>query len=231
MTLNTRLATVTALLITVVGLPLPVRADPITLTGGTVQVSVGISSARITFIGDGLFLRTATEDFSTDIAQGPFPEGTSISLGGVWHPTDTHGGEAIFNGVHYPELFFGFSTSGGTFVTPPAMLTGEGAHTVTVPFTFSGFVSAFANPNAGSDDTPVFTTMLIGSGTARAAFFGLPPEGGFPALQSPIELPGADFQLEYVFSPSPVPEPGTLMLLGTGALVIAAARYRSRSKP
>jgi hypothetical protein len=75
MTLNTRLATVTALLIAVVGLPLPVRADPITLTGGTVEVSVGISSARMTFIGEGLFLRVTTEQLSTAIAQGPFSGG------------------------------------------------------------------------------------------------------------------------------------------------------------
>jgi hypothetical protein len=231
MTLNPRLATITALLLAVVGFPAAVRADPITLTGGTVQVAVGISSARLTFIGDGFMVRTATEQFFAAINQFPFPEGTSVSLGGEWRPTDMHGGEATINGVHYPELFFGISTSGGTFVTPSVMLTGEGAHTVTVPYTFSGFVTAFASSNAGADDIPVFATTLTGSGTARAAFFGLPPEGGFPALQSPIELPGADFQLEYVFSPSPVPEPGTLMLLGTGALGIAVARYRARSKP
>jgi hypothetical protein len=39
---------VTALLLALVGLPVPLRADPITLTGGTVEVAVGIHSARIT---------------------------------------------------------------------------------------------------------------------------------------------------------------------------------------
>ncbi len=229
MTANTRLATVTTFFLALFGLPLPLRADPITLTGGTVQVGVGIHSARITLVGDGFLVRTATEDFAAPIAQGPFLEGTSINLGGLWHPTDMHGGEGTFNGVHYPELFFGISTSGGTFVTPTVTLTGEGPHTVTAPFTFSGFVTAYATSNAGSEDMPVFTTTLIGSGTARAAFFGLPSQFGIPALQSPIELPGADYQLEYVFSSSPVPEPGTLVLVGAGVLGIAAARHRSRS--
>jgi hypothetical protein len=228
MTLNPRLATVTLGLLALFGLPFPLRAEPITLTGGTVQVAVGISSARINLTGDGFSVRTGTEQFFADINQGPFPEGTSISLGGVWSPTDLRGGEATFNGVHYPELYFGIGQSGGTFVTPFVTLTGEGAYTVTAPFTFTGFITAFATPNA---DTAVFTASLVGSGTARAAFFGLPPENGSPALHSPIDLPGADFQLEYIFSPSPIPEPGTWMLLGTGVLGLAAARYRARSKP
>jgi hypothetical protein len=197
------------------------------VTGGAVQVDVGIHSARITFIGDGFLVGTGTEDFFAAIARSPFPEGSSVSLGGVWRPTDMRGGEGTFNGVHYPELYFGILQSGGTFVTPSVMLTGQGAHTVTAPFTFSGFVTAFATPEPGPDDVPVFTTTLRGSGTARAAFVRYPPDGSL----SPATLPGADdFQLEYVFSPSPVPEPGTWVLLGTGVLGIAAARHRSQLK-
>ena len=70
---------------------------------------------------------------------------------------------------------------------------------------------------------PVFTTALIGSGTV-----GVSTD---PVLHSPTSLPGTDFDLEYVFSPSAIPEPGTLVLLCTGVLAIAAARYGSRSKP
>jgi hypothetical protein len=64
MPLNTQLTTVTFLL-ALVGLPVPLRADPIMLTGGTVEVAVGIPSARITLIGDGFRLRTGTENFLT----------------------------------------------------------------------------------------------------------------------------------------------------------------------
>jgi hypothetical protein len=193
---------------------------------------VNINTARIAFLGDDFLVRTATEDFFTSIGSNwPFPAGTPIDLGGAWRPTDTRVGEAVFNGVHHPELFFGFGPSGGTFVTPSVILTGYGRQTVTLPFTFSGFVTAFETANPGPEDEPVFTTALVGRGTARAGFVGFPPEGQFPGAYSPIELEGADFQLEYVFSqPEPIPEPGTLALLGTGALGIVAARHRCRSR-
>jgi hypothetical protein len=229
MPLNTQLTTVTAFLLALVGLPVPLRADPITLTGGTVEVAVGIHSARITLIGDGFRLRTGTENFLTALMASPFPEGTTVNLGSEWHPADEFAGEATFNGVHYPQLYFGLPPTGGTFVAPSVTLTGEGLHTETVPFTFSGVLAAYATPS--TFDAPVFTTALIGSGTVRAAFFGVPAQFGDPVLHSPVTLPGTDFDLEYVFSPSPIPEPGTLMLLCTGVLAIAAARYRSRSKP
>jgi PEP-CTERM motif len=223
-----RVTTLAVALVALVALPRPLRADPIAITGGTVQVAVGISSARITFLGDEFMVRTGTEDFRTTLSQSPFPAGTSINLGGVWHPTDTRGGEAIFNGVYYPELNFGFSTSGGTFVTPSVTPTGLGEQILAVPFTFSGFVTAWATPNPGPEDVPVFSVDLFGGGTATAALFGLPPEHGLAALYSPIELPGADYQLLYAFSPgaAPVPEPGTIMLLGTGVIGLLGLRYR-----
>jgi PEP-CTERM motif len=224
-----RVTTLAVALVALVALPRPLRADPIAITGGTVQVAVGISSARITFLGDDFMVRTGTEDFRTSLgSDSPFPAGTSINLGGVWHPTDTRGGDAIVNGVYYPELYFGFSTSGGTFVTPSVTPTGLGEQILAVPFTFSGFVTAWATPNPGPEDVPVFSVDLFGGGTATAALFGLPPEHGLPALYSPIELPGADYQLLYAFSPgaAPVPEPGTIMLLGTGVIGLLGLRYR-----
>jgi hypothetical protein len=164
--------------------------------------------------------------------QSPFPAGTSVTLGGVWQPTDIRGGQAIFNGVYYQQLYFGFGQSGGTFVTPPVTPTGLGEQIVSVPFTFTGFVSAFATPNPGPGDAPVFSANLFGGGTATAAFFGLPPENGIPALYSPTVLPGADYQLLYAFSPgaAAVPEPGTVMLLGTGVIGLLGLRYRRATR-
>jgi hypothetical protein len=164
-------------------------------------------------------------------AGSPFPAGTPISLGGVWHPTDTRDGQAIFNGVYYPQVYFGFGQSGGTFVTPSVAPTGLGQQIVSVPFTFNGFVTAFATSNPGPEDVPVFTATLFGGGAAAAAILGQPPQDGFPAVYGPVALPGADYELQYVFSPvaAPIPEPGTMVLMGSGVVGVLATRWRRRS--
>jgi hypothetical protein len=221
-----RLLKTAAVLLVAVALPAAADADPILLSGGTVQVDVGINSARITFIGDGFLIRTATDGFKTAIGlNAPFPAGTPIELGGVWHPTDFHGGEAIVNGVHYSNIVFGGGQSGGTFSTQSVVLSGLGQQTVTLPFTFDGFVSAFQTSDPQPGELPLFSASLVGSGKARAAFMGLPPEGDIPALYSPIELPGKDFQLEYTFAPTP--EPGTLALLTLSSFGFFAVRRRA----
>jgi hypothetical protein len=156
------------------------------MTGGTVQVEVSISNARITFLGDNFMVRTGTEDFRTDVgSKNPFSSGTAINLGGVWHPTDTRGGEAIFNGVHYPELYFGFSTSGGTFVTPSVTPTGLGEQILTVPFTFSGFVTAWATPNPEPEDVPVFQGEPLRRGNGYGRVFRVASTGRIPRFLQP----------------------------------------------
>ena len=120
-----------------------------------------------------------------------------MHLGGQWGPEDRGRGHT-FNGVHYDTLYL---ENVGTFTTPSITITGEGGlQIVELPFTFSGLVTAFSSPNAAPEDV-VFTTTLVGRGTARAAFGGIPPEDGFPAIYSSFLLPGKDYQLEYPFLP------------------------------
>jgi hypothetical protein len=209
---------------------LPAHADPITITGGTVQVEVNLSDARLTFIGNDFLVRTGTEDFFTTFG-GPFEPGTPTDLSGRWWPGDIRGGEAIYNGVHYDDVYIAPTPlSGGTFTTETFVVTGQGLQVVSVPFTFAGIVSAFDHPNFSIDEAPIFTAALAGSGLARAGFGYVPGEGGLSATYSVTNLPGTDYQVEYQFStPAAVPEPGTLLLLGTGSLaVVGLIRRRSR---
>jgi hypothetical protein len=217
---------VLALLMALAALPSPARGEPIQVTGGTVQVQVNLLAARITFEGDGFFLSTGTEDFFSSLGPSPFSLDTPANLGGEWRPTDSRGGSARFEGVDYPEVHIGLGQSRGTFVTPSVQVT-EPRATVTVPFTFTGFVTAFAVHSPGPDDEPFFTTELTGTGTARARFDILPASGGLPAVYFPIALEGADYHIEYNFSPSPIPEPATLLLVG-GGLAAGVARRRRR---
>lgn len=57
-----RRAVILALLI-VVALPLPLRADPITVTSGNVQVETSLLLARISLAGDRFAVSTGAEDF------------------------------------------------------------------------------------------------------------------------------------------------------------------------
>ena len=190
-------------------------ADPITITGGSVQVEVNISDARIRLTGDDFLVRTGTEAFVTTLGNSPFPSGTTLNLGGVWQE-ETAAGEATFNGVHYPLVYFGLP-SNGTFLAPSVTLTGgEGYQTFTVPFTFNGVATAFASPDPA--EQPLFSATLVGSGSARAAFSGF--QGPFGLVFEPVTLKGADYHLEY-----------SVFALGanTGAGNLAAPGYgRSR---
>jgi hypothetical protein len=73
------------------------------------------------------------------------------------------------------------------------------------PFTFAGRLTAYASPYLIG--TPVFDLTLTGSGTARLS---MALEEGRYSFSS----------LDYNFRADPVPEPTTLLLVGTGAALI-----------
>jgi hypothetical protein len=73
-----------AVLLTLVALPMPLQADPITITGGMVEVDVVIADARIRLVGDDFLVRTDTDAFVTALVGDPFPTGTTLTLGGDW---------------------------------------------------------------------------------------------------------------------------------------------------
>jgi hypothetical protein len=75
-------ATLAAVVVITLLAPPPLRADPIMVTGGDVQVEVNITDARLTLVGDGFLVRTGSEDFFTNVGPAsPFPTGTTVDLG------------------------------------------------------------------------------------------------------------------------------------------------------
>jgi hypothetical protein len=206
----------------VLALPLPARADPVSVTSGDIQVETSLLLARIALAGPGFSLTTAAEAFSPDV-RFCFPcDPSTTTLGATWPGVGARGGSATVNGVHYDQVFFGPGT-GGTFTTSAVTIPGSEAFVATLPFTFAGTVTGFASLAL---DDPLFTVSLTGHGIARAAFAPLVDSDG-PFFNS-VTLPGADFQLQYVFSDvAATPEPGTLLLLASGA-IIGEVRRRTR---
>jgi hypothetical protein len=100
----------------------------------------------------------------------------------------------------------------GTVVLPPLAASA----TVTAPFTFTG---TFLHPvDGGFTNDP-----LVGGGTATLNFFSASQSSGLWSLG------GARYDL--TGSPSPTPEPATLLLFGGGMLALAGvvARRSRRS--
>ena len=229
MTCRTPFVTLATVLLALTAWSRPARADTITLTGGSVQLELNLRAARIAVSGDGFVLRTSAEDLLVDLGSViPVPAGSSINLGAVVYPS-------LFSGEKNPELNVAFGTIEGTLTTPDLVLTGDRSQIVTAPFTFTGFITGFAPGDypctgcPGPDDQPVLNAALVGQGTMRAAFGWSPPGDGVrpPGVYSPAYLPGTDYHVEYDFGPSAVPEPSSVVLLGTGVLALVYTRRHS----
>ena len=107
------------------------------------------------------------------------------------------------------------------------MLTELGSTLVEVPFTLTAVMNGYLESpvTRPSDALPIFTLQLTGSGRASASFIGLADEVS-PTGRS-FSL-GSFMRYEFV-QPQPVPEPGTLFLVG-GAIGALAARRSLRSR-
>jgi PEP-CTERM motif len=200
-------------------------ADPLTVTSGTIVFTdepggfviggagfdVGVSGWAPTLLGGN-----PNPPFDR-CAVGCAP-GTVIKFGTVTYgfSEDSQGYSGTVNGVTYPALF----TTGEVTFNGPRLVAPSTTYFAEGPFTFQGNLSIFTD--VLHTGPPVFAEALVGRGTATAI--------GYIPSDSSLFFFGRGDDLLYTFA-SPVPEPSTLLMLGSGLIGGVAALRKGRRWP
>jgi hypothetical protein len=202
------------------------RADPIVISSGTIAGHVLLSSAQLDIQGSGFSFTGSLDGFLATTASCTPCMSPVADLSATLDQFSSGGGTGVIEGVTYPLVYVGFSS--GRLTTPTATLTELGSTLVEVPFTFSGVMNGFLEHPLirPSDALPIFTVDLGGSGMASASFFGFVDDNGGRAYSVFPHF------ITYEFTTSePVPEPGTLLLVGSALSGLILVRAGSRRGP
>jgi hypothetical protein len=203
----------------------PAGADPVTVTSGIVVFTD--EPGDISLVGRGFdlsgewFPRTLHGTFWFDRCGDGCIPGAPIDFGSTTYALSTDAsiaaGRGVIGGVVHDRLFY---TGEWTFIGPSVIgpvafdepLVRQGA------FVFEGRIAAFLTESRTG--TPLFSTSLRGSGTADVFFSVQTSSPAGPRL--------IVHDLDYRFEGTePVPEPASVVLIGTG-LAIAVGRFRRR---
>ena len=133
-------------------------------------------------------------------------------------------GTGVVEGVSYPHVWVGFES--GTITTPTVTLTELGESFVDVPFSFNTLMHGYLGDLVQGNLERVFTVELTGSGRASASFIGLADDEHGQTFSM-----GSLIRYDFVQpQPQPVPEPGTLFLVGGAIAALAARRSLARRR-